>query len=607
MRVPTCSLLTIVCLATTLHAQSPTPIIRANDNRVAAGTLKDGVLSVHLDVVRGFWHPDRDSDPGVEVLAFAEPGKQPSIPGPLLRVPAGTTVRAVVRNTLADSSILIVGLSGSRGIKDSVRIKPGEVRELEVSFINPGNYWYRAVTSYKTRPLDPRYGEDGMLGGAVVVDEPGKVSKDRVLVLFQWVDSLRLKGTGATVDELLTINGRSWPSTERMNYQLGETITWRVINASFDVHPMHLHGAYYDVVARGAQNTDTIYSSEKFRRVVTERLLPFETMTMRWTPERAGNWLFHCHLTFHMLPHAPLADIKASTNLNESHEHMGGLVLGTTVHGALKPDNKPRRNIRLAIQQFDSVAGDGFPRYSFRLDTKREFSIPGADIVVAQDEPIAITVVNNAKDATSIHWHGLEIESYYDGVHGFGGDSHRVSPLIEAGDSFVVKMTPPRAGTFIYHTHADEARQQGGGLYGAFIVLPKNRKWDAAHERPIVLATGNDTIGGNGVDINGRKDAVLNFKVGETYRLRMINITLARPSITVEVTNAGKLVKWNMIAQDGADLPAHQAGLRDAKLQITIGQTFDALFSPKEPGDYVFEVRTGAGVSLRKASFRVTP
>jgi hypothetical protein len=47
---------------------------------------------------------------------------------------------------------------------------------------------------------------------------------------------------------------------------------------------------------------------------------------------------------------------------------------------------------------------------------------------------------------------GLELESYFDGVLGIGRTSSQVTPPIAPGGSFVARMTPPRAGAFIYHT-----------------------------------------------------------------------------------------------------------------------------------------------------------
>jgi hypothetical protein len=45
--------------------------VSINDNRVPAGTLRDGVLTLRLEVRDAEWHPDRESDPGVVVRAFA--------------------------------------------------------------------------------------------------------------------------------------------------------------------------------------------------------------------------------------------------------------------------------------------------------------------------------------------------------------------------------------------------------------------------------------------------------------------------------------------------------------------------------------------------------
>ncbi|HEX6558034.1 MAG TPA: multicopper oxidase domain-containing protein, partial [Longimicrobiales bacterium] len=196
-----------------------------------------------------------------------------------------------------------------------------------------------------------------------------------------------------------------------------------------------------------------------------------------------------------------------------------------------------------------------------------------------------------------------EIESFYDGVHGFGGHGNVIAPRIEPNDSFIARMTPPRAGTFIYHTHFDEARQQSGGLYGAFVVLERGRKWDPAHDRIIMLGTSRDTT--NDLLIDGQFAPTMHFKAGASYRIRLINITLARPSVLVSLTDGKKLLEWNVVAQDGADLPSYQAGMRPASIQITIGQTFDMLFKAPPAGEYALEVRTGVGALVGKARLLV--
>ncbi len=83
----------------------------------------------------------------------------------------------------------------------------------------------------------------------------------------------------------------------------------------------------------------------------------------------------------------------------------------------------------------------------------------GPTLVLRRGEPVEITLVNRLTEATAIHWHGMELDSYYDGVHGWSGLGTRVTPLIEPGETFVVRFTPPRTGTFIYHTHLHDHRQ----------------------------------------------------------------------------------------------------------------------------------------------------
>jgi manganese oxidase len=590
-----------VVIVSAARAQSALPRIAANDNRVSAGRLENGLLTLKLDVVRATWHPDRDEDPGVDILAFQEEGHAPSIPAPLIRVPVGTEIRTTVRNTLTDSAIVVFGLSGGRTLADSVRIQPGEARELVTRASAAGTFLYFACT----RVRGIREGSDRMLSGAFVVDEPGKRMPDRVLVLHQWIDPERLKPFPGAVEEVLTINGKSWPNTEHFNYNLGDTIRWRIVNGSFDVHPMHLHGAYYTVLSRGKLTTDSTYTAQQKRHVVTERLGPLSTVMMEWSPERAGNWLFHCHLTFHIQPHPPLGDMKASSEKPAAHTMpgMGGLVALTTIHGPVAKDVTPRRKLRLVVQQYDSISGEFVPPFSYRFDDEKKFASPGPPIVVQQNEPIAITVVNRAKDPTSVHWHGLEIQSYYDGVPHHGGDAKRTTPLVQPNDSFIVKMTPPRAGTFIYHSHADEIRQQGGGLYGAFVVLPAGKQWDAEHDRPIVFSDVRDTT--NAVLINGSVDGTITVKAGETYRLRFINITLARPNLQVWLMNWDTALAWNAVAKDGMDLPAVQAGTKPAKSFLTIGETLDVLFTPQQRGELTLSARAGGGNLLGKQRLNV--
>src|SRR5258705_7165133 len=84
------------------------PVARVNDNRRPAGALSGGILSLSLDIVEAAYQPEGEHDPVVRILAFAESGKAPTVPGPLLRAPIGTTVRLTVRNR-SDSAGMVGG------------------------------------------------------------------------------------------------------------------------------------------------------------------------------------------------------------------------------------------------------------------------------------------------------------------------------------------------------------------------------------------------------------------------------------------------------------------------------------------------------------------
>src|SRR5512147_118709 len=56
------------------------------DNTKAAGTLRNGVLTVSLEMRAAMWRPDGDTLPGLEVAAFAESGARAVVaqsPSPL--------------------------------------------------------------------------------------------------------------------------------------------------------------------------------------------------------------------------------------------------------------------------------------------------------------------------------------------------------------------------------------------------------------------------------------------------------------------------------------------------------------------------------------------
>lgn len=595
--------------------------------------MRNGVLTLRLEARLGDWHPDGDSAEGAMVPAFAERGGPTRIPGPLIRVPAGTEIALTVRNSLAQNLTLHGLHDHARSADtrsesgDAIVLAPGESRNARFRLDAPGTYYYYGST--RGQPIDWRAGDDAQLTGAIVVDRPGsKPGHDRIFVIGVWSDT-----AGRVLVQrkriLSVINGRSWPNTERLDYTVGDTVQWRVINGSADAHPMHLHGFYYQVGARGNGLVDTTYESSQRRLANTEALPPGTTMMMTWVPERAGNWLFHCHLPDHFRASAPLgmprrpSSSPASTHSHEPMNHalseMNGLVIGVIVHagraGAAPAISNARpkdREIRLVIKPRAGGSASQ-PFYAFVLEKDGVGPPPetgmhtGPPIVVTRGEPVRITVVNTLNVTTSVHWHGIELESYFDGVAGFSGAGTRLAPVIAPNDSFIVRFTPPRAGTFIYHTHVDETHQQLAGLAGPLIVLEPGRVLDSTRDHAFLITTPpiwDDEV--RSVLINGSAaPAPLIVHAGVPQRLRFINMTLRRPGARVEVWRDSTLLAWRPLAKDGADLPESSRVAQPAKSTISIGETMDYEIVPLPGGDSRVEVRAANGILLGRMPLKV--
>src|SRR6478672_11237382 len=138
--------------------------IAPNDNRHTAGTFANGVLTVALEAREGEWRPEGDGGRALALAAFAEEGQALSTPGPFIRVPAGTIVRATLRNRLA-KPLVVFGFGKSRGLSDSVTVPPNGVMPLSFAATTPGTYYYAARRG--TDIFGGRAPDDGQLHGII--------------------------------------------------------------------------------------------------------------------------------------------------------------------------------------------------------------------------------------------------------------------------------------------------------------------------------------------------------------------------------------------------------------------------------------------------------
>ena len=604
---------------TTSPAASAGRIV-ANDNRTPTGILANGTLTIRLEARVGQWYPDGNGNSGVAVKAFSVVGGPLQVPGPLIRVKRGTTVRASIRNATIEP-LAVHGLYARPGSDSDVAsplvMAPGEAREVTFLAATPGIYYYWGASGAAT-PLTQRLGRDTQLTGAFVVDPEEPTPQDRVIV-FSTYGNDRPLGDPLRVIRF-AMNGTSWPHTERLTYNVGDTVRMRLANVGSAVHPMHLHGFYFNVDTRGDERQETVLPTASPRLVVTERMAPGQTFSLMWKPTRPGNWLFHCHDNVHVVPQRPFEPgAAASPTIQHNHEGsmdhmMAGPVMGITVKGRSSERVSSigsRRTLRL-VARVDEGGTPDEPAFGYTLHEGRTMSppaaphLPGPTIILKRAQPVSITVDNRLPEPTSVHWHGIELESYYDGVAGFAGQGGRLAPPIAAGKTFEARFTPPRSGTFIYHTHLDDVRQQRAGLSGALLVLDDPARYDPVHDWVMLVTVPRKDVDADKVLLNGTTTpAAREMRVGERYRLRFINVHTNRPSMRMRLLDGQDLVRWRIVAKDGMDLPADQLRDSTSEIQMGNGETYDAEFVPTRTGELRVEITAGNGVLLTSMTVRV--
>lgn len=203
------------------QAGSVPPVAVANDNRQPAGVLRDGSLSLRLEVALTRWQAEGESGATRTLEAFAEEAQAPRIPGPLVRVPEGTEMHVAVTNRLG-VSLRLHGMMARPGDPNGVvEIAPGATRNMRFKSGRPGTSFYWAETTGAS--YVNRRGIDSQLTGAFVVDpsRPEDRVDDRIFVITEWREfpvPMPSKFTAA-------INGRSWPHTERLTLPFGQPAT----------------------------------------------------------------------------------------------------------------------------------------------------------------------------------------------------------------------------------------------------------------------------------------------------------------------------------------------------------------------------------------------
>ena len=94
--------------------------------------------------------------------------------------------------------------------------------------------------------------------------------------------------------------------------------------------------------------------------------------------------------------------------------------------------------------------------------------VPGPELRVRQGDLVEVTILNRDVDTgVSIHWHGVDVPNAEDGVSGVTQNA------VPPGGRHVYRFRVDQVGTFWYHTHQASAREVKRGLFGAFVVEPR--------------------------------------------------------------------------------------------------------------------------------------
>ena len=165
---------------------------------------------------------------------------------------------------------------------------------------------------------------------------------------------------------------------------------------------------------------------------------------------------------------------------------------------------------------------------------------PGPTIEVVEGDRVRIFVTNRLSEPTSIHWHGQRLPNGMDGVSGL------TQPAIASGKTYVYEFIAKRAGTFMYHPHADEMVQMAMGMYGFWVTHPKDHNFMRVDRDFVFLLNNFDIEPGSAtpkvntmLDFNlwGFNSRVfpgidsLHVRQGDRVRLRVGNLTMTNHPI----------------------------------------------------------------------------
>ncbi len=199
--------------------------------------------------------------------------------------------------------------------------------------------------------------------------------------------------------------------------------------------------------------------------------------------------------------------------------------------------------------------------------------VPGPEIRVREGERVRVVLKNELPESTVIHFHGLELPIDQDGV------PFITQPPIKPGTSFTYEFTVPNAGSHMYHSHHNAAKQVGMGLLGAFIVEPLQPRAIEKVDADYVMVLNDGVLG---YTLNGKgfpATQPLVAKLGQKVRIRFMNEGMMIHPMHLHGMH------MTVIDKDGWPQPAPW---KCDTLNIAPGERWDVIVNCKNPGTWAF-------------------
>jgi manganese oxidase len=217
-------------------------------------------------------------------------------------------------------------------------------------------------------------------------------------------------------------------------------------------------------------------------------------------------------------------------------------------------------------------------------------TVPGPMIRVTEGDQVRIVVKNGLPEATTVHWHGVEVPNAMDGVPGVTQEP------IEPGETFTYEFTANPAGTFMYHSHFEGDVQVSAGLYAPFIIDPKEPEANPPDVDKTLMISESLLRDGqtfasmpmtgmepNFFTINGKAFPAteeITVQKGERVRLRLMGIGQFIHPMHLHG------IPFKIIATDGHAVP-EVAQLTKDTVTVAPGERYDIEFVAIEPGQWM--------------------